>query len=128
MAQTNQKKTKAEFVEPMLLLRSETLPEGSGWLYELKLDGYRALAIKTDSKVLLRSRNDNDLTSKYPLLPKALAAMPDDTVLDGEVVAFDASGRPSFNTLQNYSSPGAPIFYLHSFPTRRSSDHRKSVV
>jgi DNA ligase D-like protein (predicted ligase) len=111
VARTNLKKTKAEFVEPMLLLRSESLPEGSDWLYELKLDGYRALAIKTDSTVRLRSRNDNDFASKYRLLPKALAAMPDETVLDGEVVALDASGRPSFNTLQNYSSPTAPIFY-----------------
>lgn len=95
----------------MLLLRSESLPEGSDWLYELKLDGYRAIAIKTDSTIQLRSRNDNDFTLKYPRLPKALAAMPDETVLDGEVVALDASGRPSFNTLQNYSSTTAPIFY-----------------
>ena len=79
MARINNKKTKAEFVEPMLLLRSESLPEGTDWLYELKLDGYRALAIKTDGAVQLRSRNDNDFASKYPLLPKALAAMPDET-------------------------------------------------
>ncbi len=84
----------------MLLLSSESLPEGPEWLYELKLDGYRALAIKTDRTVQLRSRNDNDFASKYPLIPKALAAMPDETVLDGELVALDASGRPSFNLLQ----------------------------
>ena len=95
----------------MLLLRSESLPEGKNWLYELKLDGYRALAIKTDSVVQLRSRNNNDFASKYPRIPKALAAMPDETMLDGEVVALDASGRPSFNTLQNYTSATAPIFY-----------------
>ena len=58
-----------------------------------------------DRTVQLRSRNNNDFASRYPLLPKALAAMPDETLLDGEVVALDASGRPSFNTLQNYSSP-----------------------
>jgi bifunctional non-homologous end joining protein LigD len=49
----------------MLLLSSESLPEGPEWLYELKLDGYRALAIKTDRTVQLRSRNDNDFASKY---------------------------------------------------------------
>jgi len=46
-------KTKASFIEPMLLLRSETPPEGSEWMYELKLDGYRALAIKTGQRVQL---------------------------------------------------------------------------
>ena len=95
----------------MLLLRSESPPEGSNWLYELKLDGYRALAIKTESTVQLRSRNDNDFAMKYPVIARALASMPDETVLDGEVVALDTSGRPSFNTLQNYSSPSAPIYY-----------------
>jgi bifunctional non-homologous end joining protein LigD len=50
---------------------------------------YRALAIKTGGKVQLRSRNNNDFSDRYPLIVKALAAMPDETVIDGEVVAFD---------------------------------------
>jgi ATP-dependent DNA ligase len=78
-------KTKPEFMQPMLLLRTERLPEGPDWLYELKLDGYRALAIKTGGKVRLRSRNDNDFNARYPGLVEALGAMPDETVLDGEV-------------------------------------------
>ena len=49
---------KAAFIEPMLLLRTEALPEGAEWIYELKLDGYRALAVKTQAQVQLRSRND----------------------------------------------------------------------
>jgi bifunctional non-homologous end joining protein LigD len=85
----------------MLLLRTERLPEGPNWLYELKLDGYRALAIKTGGSVRLRSRNDNDFNARYPGLVKALGSMPEETVLDGEVVAFDELGRPSFNALQN---------------------------
>ena len=83
------RKIKPGFVEPMLLLRSETLPEGAEWQYELKLDGYRALAIKTSGKVRLRSRNDNDFNSRYPGIVNALAPLPDDTVIDGEVVALD---------------------------------------
>jgi bifunctional non-homologous end joining protein LigD len=106
-----EKKTKVAFVEPMLLLRTEKLPEGPDWLYELKFDGYRALAIKTSGKVRLRSRNDNDFNPRYPVIVKALAAMPDDTVIDGEVVALDGSGRPSFNLLQNYAS-GADLHYF----------------
>ncbi len=94
-------KTKAAFIPPMLLLRTEKLPEGPDWLVELKLDGYRSLALKTGGKVQLRSRNAKDFTARYSSLVKALSPMPDETVLDGEVVALDAEGRPSFNTLQN---------------------------
>jgi bifunctional non-homologous end joining protein LigD len=79
---------------------------------ELKLDGYRALAIKSGGKVQLRSRNDNDFSLKYPGIVKALASIPDDTVIDGEVVALDEEGRPSFNALQNYGSGQAPLHFL----------------
>src|SRR5579862_1346774 len=96
----------------MLLLRTEKLPEGKEWSYELKLDGYRALAIKKNGKVHLRSRNDNDFNTRYPSIVKALALMPDDTVIDGEVVALDGVGRPSFNTLQNFGSAGAPLHFF----------------
>ena len=96
----------------MLLLRTEKLPEGKEWLYELKLDGYRALAIKKGGRVHLRSRNDNDFSTRYPGLVKALAPMPDDTVIDGEVVALDEAGRPSFNILQNHGSAGAPLHFF----------------
>ena len=65
-------KTKAAFIEPMLLLRTENLPQGADWSYEIKLDGYRALAIKTGGKVQLRSRNDNDFTERYSSVAAAL--------------------------------------------------------
>ena len=96
----------------MLLLRTEKLPEGLDWLVELKLDGYRALAIKTAGKVQLHSRNDNDFSLRYHGIVKALQPMPDETVIDGEVIALDAEGRPSFNMLQNYGSEGAPLHFF----------------
>ena len=104
-------KAKARFIEPMLLQRTERLPEGSDWLYELKLDGYRALAIKAGGKLRFRSRNDNDFSVRYPSIANALAALPDETVIDGELVALDPSGRPSFNALQNFVSSGTTLVY-----------------
>src|SRR5579859_78643 len=95
----------------MLLLHTNRLPQEPDWLYELKLDGYRAQAIKTGGKVQLRSRNDNDFNAKYPALVKALGSMPDETVLDGEVVALDEEGRPSFSMLQNHSA-GVPLHFF----------------
>ena len=96
----------------MLLLRTDKLPEGAGWLVELKLDGYRALAIKSAGKIRLCSRNDNDFNSRYPGIVTALAAMPEDTVIDGEVVALDRNGKPSFNLLQN---SGSAVTSVHFF-------------
>jgi bifunctional non-homologous end joining protein LigD len=99
------------FIPPMLLLPKEKLPEGPDWLYELKLDGYRAIAIKSEGKLLLRSRNDNDFSARYRDIARALTAIPDETVIDGEVVALNGEGRPSFNLLQNYGSGGAQLVY-----------------
>src|SRR5215472_4299386 len=76
-----------------------------------KLDGYRAIAFKSGGKIHLRSRNDNDLSVRYAPIAKALQAMPDETVIDGEIVAMDEEGRPSFNLLQNYGSWQTPIIY-----------------
>jgi DNA ligase D-like protein (predicted ligase) len=104
-------KVKAAFIEPMLLLRKEKLPEGPEWLYEIKIDGYRAIAIKSGGRVQLRSRNDNDFSLRYGSIAKGLASLPNETVIDGEVVAMDESGKPSFNILQNYGSSEGPLCY-----------------
>jgi DNA ligase D-like protein (predicted ligase) len=106
-------RTRARFIEPMLLLRTEILPDDSRWLYQLKLDGYRAVAFKSGKKLHLRSRNDNDFSLRYPAVVKGLAQLPDETVIDGEIIALDDEGRPSFNRLQNYgASTGAVLYFV----------------
>jgi len=95
----------------MLLQRAEELPQGGSWLYELKLDGFRAEAIKSAGRVHLRSRNDKDFNTKYPAIIQALPAMPDETVIDGEIVDLDELGRPSFSALQNHGSGAASVVY-----------------
>jgi DNA ligase D-like protein (predicted ligase) len=105
------KEIRAQFLEPMLLLATSNLPEGDAWSYELKLDGYRAIAVKANGHVQLRSRNNKDFNPRYPTVATALNRLPDETVIDGEIVALDESGRPSFNALQNYGTSDVPIFY-----------------
>ena len=95
----------------MLLRPTSQLPTGPSFAYELKLDGFRAVAFKSGGRVQLRSRNNKDFNGKYPALVQALAPMPDETVIDGEVVAVDGAGRPSFNALQNYTPGAAPLVY-----------------
>src|ERR1700738_1160159 len=105
------RKRKAAFVEPMLLLRADTLPEGEAWQYDLRCDASRALATKPGGKIQLRSRNDNDFSLRYPAIARALSSLPNETVVDGEVVALDQSGKPSFNTLQNHAA-GAELHFF----------------
>jgi bifunctional non-homologous end joining protein LigD len=101
----------AGFIEPMLLLRTDALPDDSRWEYQLKLDGYRAIAFKRRGELHLRSRNNKDFSVRYPGVLHGLARLPDETVIDGEIVAFDEHGLPSFNALQNFGSSSAPVVY-----------------
>jgi len=107
-------RVKARFIKPMLLLSTDRLPDDrSKWEYQLKLDGYRAIAFKTGNTLHLRSRNDNDFSRRYPAVLRGLAKLPDETVIDGEIVALDEEGRPSFNALQNsIGSETSVVFYV----------------
>jgi bifunctional non-homologous end joining protein LigD len=75
---------KARFIEPMLALGVKELPTGPEWSYELKLDGYRALGLKTGGVVRLYSRNGKDFSQRFPSVTRALDALPDETLIDGE--------------------------------------------
>ena len=99
------------FAEPMKCLPVDSIPKGKEWLYELKFDGYRALADCREGEVILLSRNKNDLTPRYPAIASALGELPiRDALLDGEIVALDRDNRPSFQALQHYRE-GQPLAY-----------------
>jgi bifunctional non-homologous end joining protein LigD len=102
---------KMAFIEPMLAHPVSKLPTGPRWQYEIKLDGYRALALKTAQGVQLLSRRNNVLTSQFSKITSAFEALPSDTILDGEIVALDDHGRPSFNLLQNHRSAASTIVF-----------------
>jgi bifunctional non-homologous end joining protein LigD len=101
------------FIEPMKARMAASPPEG-GWIYEIKLDGFRTLALKDGNKVRLLSRNEKDFGEKFPEVAEAVAKIAArDAILDGEVVALDAKGRSSFQLLQAYDlgEERPPIFY-----------------
>ena len=79
----------ASFVEPMECLSVSKLPESSQWVWEIKLDGYRALVVKSESDVTLFSRRKKSLNREFPHIVESLADLPAGTVVDGELVAID---------------------------------------
>ncbi len=81
-----------------------------GWLFELKLDGYRLIASKSRGEALLLTRNGNDYTAVFPEIAKAVKALPcDDCIIDGEVVVLDDKGLPSFSRLQKRGRLSSPL-------------------
>jgi bifunctional non-homologous end joining protein LigD len=88
--------------QPLMLATSEARPfSRAGWLFEIKYDGVRVLASRRGDVVELHGRSGQDVTARYPEVTRALLALPVDSFLiDGEIVAFEPGGRPSFQRLQ----------------------------
>src|SRR5947207_14248574 len=106
-------KPRPRFIEPMECKRVPTLPEGPEWLYEIKQDGYRIISVIDGSTSLLYSMSGLDYTAKYPHIAEALKWLKvSSAVFDGEVVALDEPGRPSFQELQNARITKHPLGYF----------------
>jgi len=107
---------KPQFIEPMKARLVDDPPTHGDWLYELKFDGIRAIAVKDNRKTSLISRNGNKLDGRFPEIAEAIKHLPvSDCVIDGEVVALDKEGRSSFQLLQALEMEGrkAPLrFYV----------------
>ena len=90
------------FIEPMRALRVRDLPSGD-WIYEMKFDGYRALAFKAGKEVRLISRNQIDFGNDYPQLIDSLKLLTaENVIIDGEIAAPDSNGKTSFQLLQSF--------------------------
>ena len=99
------------FIEPMQVAPVRELPDGGLWTYEAKLDGYRCLAAKRSSGVVLWSRRGNGFTQRFPTIARASEKLPPDTLIDGEVIVLDENGRCAFNALQHRRPRGHIQFY-----------------
>ena len=114
------------FVEPMTAKEVPELPDESDWVYEIKLDGYRALGIKHGENARLISRNEKSLAKDFPGVVSALKTInAGSAMLDGEIVALDADGKPSFQLLQNRrSAAGAIVYYAFDLLAFEGDDWR----
>jgi bifunctional non-homologous end joining protein LigD len=95
----------------MMATPAAALPIGDGWSYEVKWDGYRTLALKDGARVRLYSRNLKDVTAAYPSVVRTLGELrAPHALVDGELVAIDEEGRPSFQAL-HHQSARAVVYY-----------------
>jgi ATP-dependent DNA ligase len=110
----------------MECLAISTLPDAANWIWEVKIDGYRAIAVKSEGTVNLFSRTKNSFNSGFPYIRQALADLPPQTVVDGEVVAIDENGRPNFNLLQSFRTSASRIqYYVFDLVCLRNRDATK---
>jgi bifunctional non-homologous end joining protein LigD len=104
----------AGFIAPCLPMKAPQPPTGEAWLHEIKHDGFRVVARKHGDRVRLYSRPGNDLTSRFPLIVETLARLRSRScIIDGEAVACDDDGMPSFNRIR-YRRHDASVF-LYAF-------------
>src|SRR5262249_58757178 len=89
-------------IAPCLPTKADTLPSGGLWLHEIKHDGFRIIARKDGPRVRLYSRPGNDFTRRFPLIVETLARLRSRScIIDGEAVACDDSGMPSFGRIRH---------------------------
>lgn len=101
-----------KYIEPMLASLEDKPFDNDEWIFEMKWDGYRAIAEWNKKELKLYSRNGLSFVQKYPPVAEAITKLKHDCVLDGEIVVLNDEGRPRFQMLQEYDQdPRHPIHY-----------------
>ncbi|MFZ1798595.1 MAG: DNA ligase D [Chitinophagaceae bacterium] len=101
-----------QFYKPMLATLVDKPFDDADWIFEIKWDGYRAIADCQDNTIKLYSRNGLSFSDKFPQIAEALTALPHEAVLDGEIVLMDKNNKPSFQKLQHYEdNKELPLLY-----------------
>jgi len=127
---TKRKASKAPppFMEPQLATLVDDVPAGTSWIHEIKYDGYRLLLAVGEGVATAWTRNGLDWSDKFKALVKAAAKLPAGCLIDGEAVALDDDGKPSFQLLQSTlkDQRGANLaFYAFDLLVDRGQDIRK---
>ena len=108
-------KARMGFMEPMRAKAVRKLPEDeTQWIYEIKLNGYRCLGLRDAKGVRLYSQNKKALNARFPEVARALEAVDPGTLIDGEIVALDESGKPSIKVLRS-RQPISEQVYFYAF-------------
>jgi len=117
----------SEYIHPMLAKETDQPFSDPGWIYEMKWDGYRAIAEVNGSKVSLYSRNGNTFNASYPIVVDRLKKLNLKAVIDGEIVVIDETGKSNFQRLQFYGTEGDQhleyrVFDILSLNGKNTSD------
>jgi bifunctional non-homologous end joining protein LigD len=117
------------FVPPCLPIKAPQPPADWGWLHEIKHDGFRVIARKTAGRVRLYSRPGNDLTERFSLIVEAVARLrARSLILDGEAVACDAHGMPSFARIRYRRHDGSVFLYAFDLLELNGDDLRRDPL
>jgi bifunctional non-homologous end joining protein LigD len=124
-----QRSLPAGFIAPCLPTKTEKLPSGSQWLHEIKHDGFRIIARKSDGQVRLYSRPGNDFSRRFPLIVEALARLRSRScIIYGEAVACDDDGVASFDLIRNHRANDSVFLYAFDLIELNGDDLRRDPL
>jgi bifunctional non-homologous end joining protein LigD len=119
----------AGFIAPCLPTKTDKLPSGSQWLHEIKHDGFRIIARKSDGRVRLYSRPGNDFTRRFPLIVEALERLRSRScIIDGEAVACDDNGVASFDLIRHHRANGSVFLFAFDLIELNGDDLRRDPL
>jgi ATP-dependent DNA ligase len=119
----------AGFISPCLPTKTDKLPSGSQWLYEIKHDGFRIIARKSNGQVRLYSRPGNDFTHRFPLIVEALARLRSRScIIDGEAVICDDNGVASFDLIRHHRANDTVFLYAFDLIELNGDDLRRDPL